>query len=75
MTGMARMLRAYKPENIIGDFSSARSFKDESGNPVVRMGIDSKPYFEILASEGGWQRFPVDFDGFKMAAGVCHPAP
>jgi predicted CXXCH cytochrome family protein len=61
MTGMARMLRAYKPENILGDFSSARSFKDESGNSIVRMGIDSKPYFEILASEGGWQRFPVDY--------------
>jgi predicted CXXCH cytochrome family protein len=61
LTGMARMLRPYKPENIMGDFSSGAAFDDESGNPVVRMGIDSRPYFEILARDGAWQRFPVDY--------------
>lgn len=61
LTGMARMLRPYKPENVMGNFSPGAAFKDESGNAVVRMGIDSRPYFEILASDGAWRRFPVDY--------------
>jgi predicted CXXCH cytochrome family protein len=61
VTGMARMLRPYKAENIMGDFSPGAAFKDESGSSVVRMGIDSKPFFEVLDSDGAWRRFPVDY--------------
>lgn len=60
-TGMAKMFRAYDAENVIGDFSSRSEFKDGSGEPVVRMGIDSRPYFEIRDASGGWRKFHVDY--------------
>jgi predicted CXXCH cytochrome family protein len=52
-TGMARMLRAYKHENVVGDFSGG--FGDS-----VRMGFDKRPYFEFL-KDGNWSRYYVDF--------------
>jgi predicted CXXCH cytochrome family protein len=58
-TGMARMLRPYQKENIIGDFSPGSEFKDDGS--VVRMGSDSRPYFEVQDSDGQWQRFHVDY--------------
>jgi len=60
-TGMAKMFRAYQPENILGDFSSHAEFKDPSGEPVVRMGFDSRPYFQIRDASGGWHKFHVDY--------------
>ncbi len=53
-TGMARMLRPYRRENVIGDFSA--NYEPE----LIRMGIEKRPYFEI-AGQAGWQRFYVDF--------------
>jgi predicted CXXCH cytochrome family protein len=71
-TGMARMLRAYKPENVIGDFSIGTDFKDESGNPIIRMGADSRPYFDIRQRDGGWLRFHVDYTiGSKWQQGYA----
>lgn len=60
-TGMAKMFRAYQPENVIGDFSSQREFNDHTGEPVVRMGVDSRPYFQIRDASGGWHKFHVDY--------------
>jgi tetratricopeptide (TPR) repeat protein len=60
-TGMARMLRRYEPQNIVGNFSAGETFRDESGKTVVRMGVDTKYYFEVLDRDGGWQHFPVDY--------------
>lgn len=57
-TGMARMLRPYESVNIIGDFSPGASYR-EGGDTLVRMGFDSKPYFEIRADQ--WRRFYVDY--------------
>jgi predicted CXXCH cytochrome family protein len=74
-TGMARMFRAYNPENVIGDFSAGTDFKDDSGKPIVRMGIDSRPYFEIQQG-GGWERFHVDYTiGSKWQQGYATKAP
>jgi tetratricopeptide (TPR) repeat protein len=74
-TGMARMLRAYKPENVIGDFSPGTQFMDESGNAVIRMGVDSRPYFDVRRS-GGWQRFHVDYTiGSKWQQGYATKVP
>ena len=60
-TGMARMFRAYSPENIIGDFSSQSVFKNAAGEAIVRMGSDSRPYFQIRGGEGEWHKFHVDY--------------
>jgi tetratricopeptide (TPR) repeat protein len=60
-TGMARMLRPYDPQNIMGKFSSVAAFKDESSETVIRMGVDVKHYFEILDKDGVWRRFSVDY--------------
>ncbi len=71
-TGMARMFRAYSPENVIGDFSPGSEFKDDSGAVVIRMGIDSRPYFDIRQSGGGWHRFHVDYTiGSKWQQGYA----
>jgi tetratricopeptide (TPR) repeat protein len=60
-TGMARMLRPYLHENIIGNFSLGTRFRNESGETVVRMGVDAKYYFEVLDRDGVWRHFPVDY--------------
>jgi predicted CXXCH cytochrome family protein len=58
-TGMSRMLRPYQKENIMGDFSENSEFKEDG--TVIRMGSDSRPYFEIRDSDGRWRRFHVDY--------------
>lgn len=60
-TGMARMFRAYAPENIVGDFASQSVFNNADGKTIVRMGIDSRPYFQIRDSVGEWHKFHVDY--------------
>ncbi|HEX4228213.1 MAG TPA: cytochrome c3 family protein [Bryobacteraceae bacterium] len=75
-TGMAKMLRPFKPENIIGDFSSGSIFRDDSGKPIVRMGVASRPYFEFRAANGAWQRFAVDYTiGSKWQQAYATRAP
>jgi predicted CXXCH cytochrome family protein len=61
LTGMARMLRPYEPQNIIGNFLFGAAFRDESGETVVRMGVDAKYYFEVLDRDGVWRHFSVDY--------------
>lgn len=68
-TGMANMLRPYKPENILGDFSARSQYQDESG--TVRMGIDSRPYFEVRG-----EKFYVDYTiGSKWQQGYATKLP
>ncbi|HZQ56366.1 MAG TPA: cytochrome c3 family protein [Bryobacteraceae bacterium] len=68
-TGMANMLRPYKPENILGDFSPGAEYNDESG--TVRMGVDSRPYFEIRG-----EKFYVDYTiGSKWQQGYATKLP
>lgn len=57
-TGMARMLRAYRPEHVIGDFSAGREVEG-----LARAVLDGDRHFiEIRRSERhGWTRYPVDF--------------
>jgi len=70
-TGMARMLRPYRRENVFGDFSQGREF--ESGE--IRMGFAERPYFEIV-NQGKWQRFYVDFTiGSKWQQGYATQLP
>lgn len=76
-TGMARMLRPYRPENIIGDFAKnnvVRSGEQDewrdgrlllqpgTGAPVARMLVDKgRHYFQVKEQDGEWRRYAVDY--------------
>ena len=60
-TGMARMFRPYRRENVMGDFA-AREFQNEAGKVEARMDTDGTGlFFETRASKGGWNRYRVDY--------------
>ena len=71
-TGMGRMLRAYAPQNVIGNFAAGTEFRDENRRLLVRMGNRPRPYFEFPSSDGGWRRFFVDYTiGSKWQQGYA----
>jgi tetratricopeptide (TPR) repeat protein len=71
-TGMARMLRSYSRENIMGDFSADSQFHDEDDRVRIRMGTDSRPFFDVLGDDGRWSRFHVDYTiGSKWQQGYA----
>ncbi len=57
-TGMAKMLRSYQPENVIGDFSSGQTV-----NGSARAVLDGGRHFiEIRRGKSeDWTRYPVDY--------------
>ena len=75
-TGMAKMFRPYRPENVIGDFTHDNQYYNEDGPAgqdrgvpapeaprklFARMIVDSgRHYFEIRQSDG-WHRYPIDY--------------
>src|SRR5262249_49484025 len=70
-TGMARMLQPYVRANLIGDFGGVE-YKDLKRGTVVRMGMDSRPYFEFEDAQGKRQRFSVDYTiGSKFQQGYA----
>jgi predicted CXXCH cytochrome family protein len=61
-TGMARMLRPYRAENVFGDFTKQKQFEDRSGRIVARMWIEKdRYYFATRGTDGTWERYPVDY--------------
>jgi predicted CXXCH cytochrome family protein len=57
-TGMARMLRRYRPENVIGDFSSGQTV-DGRARAVLD---DGRHFIEVRRGESQyWTRYPVDY--------------
>jgi predicted CXXCH cytochrome family protein len=75
-TGMAKMLRAYKPQNVIGNFSAGTEYKNSAGETMIRMGNDLRPYFDVADSHGRWERFHVDYTiGSKWQQGYVTRAP
>jgi tetratricopeptide (TPR) repeat protein len=61
-TGMAKMLRPYRPENVIGDFTSQRQFAGRNGDAVVSVKVERDQHvFQIRAQDGVWHRYPVDY--------------
>ena len=69
---MANMLRPYTREDILGDFSPGSEYKDEQGHVAMRMGVDARPYFDVLTSDRRWQRFHVDYTiGSKWQQGYA----
>ena len=62
-TGMAKMFRTYRPENVIGDFQENNRFMD-GDSLLARMIIDQgQHYFEVRGSHrhSGWKRYRVDY--------------
>ncbi len=61
-TGMARMLRPYRSENVFGDFTKQKQFEDSAGRIIARMGIEKdRHYFSTRGERGQWVRYPVDY--------------
>ncbi len=76
-TGMARMFRPYRPQNIIGDFTGRNKFYDdeaiqreyELGNATgdgeqklfSRMIIESGRHYFEIKQASTWHRYPVDY--------------
>jgi len=76
-TGMSKMLRAYAPQNVIGDFQNDNEFYLEDEVPYrgtaesanrqrrmlfARMVIrDGRHYFKIQQSDGKLHTYPVDY--------------
>ncbi len=74
-SGMAKMLRPYSGENIIGDFEKNNQFyadhdavyqngksKDAPGPLFARMVVRrGRHFFEIRQSDGLWHSYPVDY--------------
>ncbi len=57
-TGMAKMLRAYAPQNVIGDFSSGQVVEGRA-RPVLDGG---RHFIEVRDATGtGWTRHAVDY--------------
>ena len=57
-TGMARMFRAYRSSDVIGDFSGAQTVSDHARAITVA----SKHFIEIRKAETSeWVRYPVDY--------------
>jgi predicted CXXCH cytochrome family protein len=60
-SGMARMLRPYRPENVFGDFNR-KQFEDNSGRIVARMEMENgRPYFATRGDNGAWLSYRVDY--------------
>ena len=56
------MLRPYRPENVIGDFTSGRTFSAPNGDPIVYMKVEHDRHtFQIRGDDGVWHRYAVDY--------------
>jgi len=74
-TGMSRILRPYKAENIMGDFSPGTEYRGDDG-AVIRMGNDGRPFFEMPGSDGHPAKYHVDFTiGSKWQQGYVTRLP
>lgn len=84
-SGMGRMLRSYRPENVIGDFKVNNQFNDETGALVARMSISrEKHYFAVRDKTGDWRSYPIDYTigskwqqayGTRLPTGDIHVLP
>ncbi len=59
-TGMARMLRPYKPGNVFGDFTKGE-FREDNGTTIGLVRNDQGHFFDMPDAGGGRLRLPVDY--------------
>ena len=60
-TGMARMLRPYQPENVIGEFASGHEFRGDNGAKIRLIRDNTGHFFEVPGPTGETQRLAVDY--------------
>ena len=61
-TGMARMFRPYRPENVFGDFTKHTGFEEAAGGWPARTSVEGDRYYlTARGSDGKWERYPIDF--------------
>jgi predicted CXXCH cytochrome family protein len=60
-TGMAKMFRPYRPDDVIGDFTSGESVADESGRPAARPVLNGGRHFLEIREGERWTRYPVEY--------------
>ncbi len=57
-TGMSKMFRAYRPEDVLGDFSGAQNVSDRAR----AMTDEGRHFIEIREGDSDrWRRYPVDY--------------
>ena len=60
-TGMARMFRPYRREDVLGNFDQ-QSFEGRDGIPMARMRMEKDGHFFDTRGPGGaWKRYRVDY--------------
>ena len=60
-TGMGRMFRPWKPEDVLADFGAGAEVLSDDGAVEARIGIsDGRHYIELPDGIGGWQRHRID---------------
>ena len=75
-TGMAKMLRPFNASNIMGDFGPGMEFHNDLGEPIVRMGDDGRPFFDLQGQDGHWHKYRVDYTiGSKWQQGYVTKLP
>ncbi len=60
-TGMAKMFRPYRRENVIGDFTLDNEVRDESGQLVWRALLDDDGHYFEMPAPGGHRRYRVHY--------------
>jgi predicted CXXCH cytochrome family protein len=75
-TGMGRMFRPYRPQDVIGDFTSGQSVLDDSGKPVARAVVQNGRHFMEIRNGENWKSYPVDYlIGSKWQQGYATQLP
>ena len=60
-TGMGRMFRAYRAQDVIGDFTSGQTVPDDAGKPVARAVVREGRHYMEIRDGSGWKSYPVDY--------------
>lgn len=60
-TGMGRMFRPYRPQDVIGDFTSGQNVLDDAGKPVARAVVRNGRHYMEIRDGSGWKSYAVDY--------------
>ncbi|HLK64097.1 MAG TPA: cytochrome c3 family protein [Bryobacteraceae bacterium] len=75
-TGMSRMFRAYRPKDVIGDFTSGQPVLDDAGKPVARAVLRNERHYMEIRAGNVWKSYPVDYlIGSKWQQGYATKLP
>ena len=58
---MGRMFRPYRPQDVIGDFTSGQNVLDDAGKPVARAIVRNGRHYMEIRDGSGWKSYPVDY--------------